>query len=296
VCWRNVDRCVQRETYELTPSFEIYQPTHGTVNVPTILGLNTDMKNAFTDQYRDNSILARDGFNAAILNYNHTFLGRGTAESLLSHLLVVAADQTENVNVVWAIWGEASALGGGEADGNKVVSDVDIRARATASGQPIPTTWRLLSSQRLQTTARTPNYYITETKLWYYSPLGFTDTCVGSMGPIPGAPPFTYEGFCNYSNGIVVNPSKNVLPGAGKFLVTLYEDRGRPVPYILSTGAHSFLNYVPIPGFYTPSGQFVTFDFFNLARNYEALLSIGSRVLKGFDLQEQFDLFVGAKK
>lgn len=289
VCWKK-DQCVQRTQYVPQPSGDLLTPTDGSIAVPMIAGLNTNgnaafgipSTNVFTDQYRMNGQLARDDVDALEINYNHAAAGgRSTAEKLLSHLLVLSTEEATNVNVVWAIFGGATLAP--SVDGQKVVAESVVRNR---TGGAIPASLRLLASARLSTKDRTADYVVGETATTYYSPLGFSNGCVGFM------PPFTYEG-CDYANGIVVNPNKEALPSQGKFLVVLYEEKGKPVSYILSTGSHSLLNYLPIPPVpainfpgYTPSGPFAGADPFILGRNFQKLLDFGELVYGGFDARQ----------
>lgn len=290
ICWKQGD-CIARPTTVNFPGGSYY-PSDGSFANPIPFGTNSLIPvftnpptfppqilniNTFTDQYRLYGILSRDDIDYGVLNYDHTITNRSTAEVLLSHLLVLGTEQTENVNVVWAIFGDASLPA--TVDGTKAVDENVIRSRVVDSGEAIPSSLRLLGSAKLSTLGRTPDYATLEQNLNYYAPVGFTSGCVGFM------PPFSYEG-CDYTNGVKVNPNKVALPASGTLYYVLYEEKGRPTPYVLSTGSHSLLNYMSFFG--PPQAPFNGADAFILGQNFQNLLDIGSIIYDGADLATEF--------
>lgn len=272
ICWKK-DECVSWATPIPLPDGNVIQPSDGSVSYPYVVNSLATVKQYY-DQNRLIGILARNDVDVIQLNYNHS-AGQSVTELLLSSLLVLGTDQTENVNVVYSIFGAASLPV--TLDGEKVVSEDVIRSHVADAGTPLPYTIRLLGSARLITKDRAPTYTIAEHGfLNYFAPLGYTNGCSIKNSSVPIS-----ETYCDYSDAIIVNPDHDAFPSAGTFYAVLYEEKGKPTPYILSTGSLSFLNYL----FGAP-----TTDFANVFYNYKGLLDVAANIISGLDMVPEFDL------
>jgi hypothetical protein len=291
--WRNPN-IVQRETITPAPDFvSFWQPSDASAAHPIEMGNIHRNKRKFTDQYAMHGSLSYiDPEDTYVLRYNHTAANnRSTAEPLISTLWIAASDQTADVEVTWALFGASSLPT--SIDGTKAVSELQVRLRVPG----LPSGLRMLASAKMDTSNMVPGNSM-EQKIKFYYPAGYDSSCSG----FPNLPISFANPSCNYTNAIKANKNLIALPPTGEFWLTVYSKFRRPVPYVLTFGFHSLLNYVPlkIPAMgidYIPSGEFATTnteDQYMLARVYQGHMDVGSNVEFGADVQNGYYDFVPA--